>query len=228
MNGIFVTGTDTNIGKTWVGQNLIPVLLRRKIRVIPRKPIESGWKVDDIENSDAWFLASAANKIDSLDHICPNRFSPPLSPVRAAEIEGKKLLIQDVAQQCLDNITENDFLYVEGAGGFYSPLCADGLNADLACALKLPVLLVAENRLGCLNQILLSVEAIEKRGLILKAIILNTVSVDTSINGMDNLEDLKSLVKYPVITLQHNQTGTDVFEQLASLVYPEKSVNSLV
>ncbi len=223
MNGIFVTGTDTNIGKTWVGQNLIPVLLGRKIRVIPRKPIESGWKVDDVENSDAWLLANAADQIDSLDHICPNRFLRPLSPVRAAELEGKKLLIQEVAQQCLTNITDSDFLYVEGAGGFYSPLCADGLNADLACALKFPILLIAENRLGCLNQILLSVEAIEKRGLTLKAIVLNTISVDQSINEMDNQEDLKNLVKYPIITLQHNQTGTDAFEQLASLVYPETS-----
>lgn len=222
MNGIFVTGTDTNIGKTWVGQNLIPILLKRKIRVIPRKPIESGWKVDDIENSDAWFLARAANQIDSLDHICPNRFSRPLSPVRAAELEGKKLLIQDVAQQCLKNITNNDFLYVEGAGGFYSPLCVDGLNADLASALKLPVLLVAENRLGCLNQILLSIEAIEKRGLTLKAVVLNTISADQSVNEMDNQEDLKSLVKYPIIALQHNQTRTDLFEPLASLIYPEK------
>lgn len=223
MNGIFVTGTDTNVGKTWVGQNLIPVLLRRKISVIPRKPIESGWKVDDIEKSDAWLLANAAGQINSLDIICPNRFSRPLSPVRAAELEGKKLLVSEVLNQCLQDVTKNDFLYVEGAGGFYSPLCVDGLNADLACGLKLPTLLVAENRLGCLNQILLSVDAIERRGLTLKAIVLNTITSDQSVNEMDNLEDLKNLVNYPIILLQHNQTATDEFEQLASLVYPEKS-----
>ena len=223
MNGIFVTGTDTNVGKTWVGQNLIPVLLRRAIRVIPRKPIESGWNVDDIENSDAWLLANAADQIDRLDHICPNRFSRPLSPVRAAELEGKKLLIAEVINQCLTDVTENDFLYIEGAGGFYSPLCADGLNSDLANALKLPILLVAENRLGCINQILLSVEAIERRGLTLKAIVLNSINADQSVNEMDNLEDVKNLLKYPIITLQNNQTVANEFAQLASLIYPEES-----
>ncbi len=223
MNGIFVTGTDTNIGKTWVGQNLLPILLKKKINIIPRKPVESGWKVNEVESSDAWLLAEATGQIDNLETICPNHFSRPLSPVRAAEFEGKKLLISEVADQCLKDVTESDFLYVEGAGGFYSPLCMDGLNADLAYALNLPILLVAENRLGCLNQILLNVEAIEKRGLTLKAVVLNTTSADQTVNEMDNLEDIKSLIKHPIVALQHNQKSIDVFEQLASLIYSEKS-----
>jgi dethiobiotin synthetase len=218
MKGIFVTGTDTNIGKTWVGQHLIPALCRNSIDVIPRKPIESGWNIDDIESSDAWLLAKAANKVDALDEICPNRFSRPLSPVRAAKLEDKNLSISSVKNQCLKDVSNNSFLYVEGAGGFYSPLCFDGLNADLASALNLPIILVAENRLGCLNQILLNVEAIEKRGLVLKAIVLNTISTAQDINEMDNLEDLKNLVSYPIIATQYNQTATSTFDELALLI----------
>ncbi len=218
MNGIFVTGTDTNIGKTWLGQHLILALRKNNVDVIPRKPIESGWDDENIESSDAWLLAQAADQIASLESICPNRFSRPLSPVRAAELEGKKLLISTVADQCLNNITEDDFLYVEGAGGFYSPLCADGLNADLASTLGLPILLVAENRLGCINQVLLNIDAIESKGLVLKAIVLNTLSADQSANEMDNLEDLKQLISYPIITTQYNQTTINSFEKIASLI----------
>lgn len=218
MNGIFVTGTDTNIGKTWVGQHLITALCKNSIDVTPRKPIESGWNKNNVESSDAWLLANAANKLDTLDRVCPNRFSRPLSPVRAAALENQKLSINSVKNQCLKDINSTNFLYVEGAGGFYSPLCVDGLNADLASALSLPILLVAENRLGCLNQILLNIGAIEKRGLVLKAIILNMISADESINEMDNLEDLKSLVSYPIITTQYNQSTTNAFDELALLV----------
>jgi dethiobiotin synthetase len=218
MNGIFVTGTDTNIGKTWIGQHLISALCKKDIDVAPRKPIESGWNTDDIENSDAWLLAKAADKLDALDTVCPNRFSRPLSPVRAAKLEDKNLSISSVKKQCLKDVSDNSFLYVEGAGGFYSPLCFDGLNADLASALNLPILLVAENRLGCLNQILLNIEAIEKRSLVLKAIVLNTVSEGQNINEMDNLEDLKSLIGYPIIATPYNQSATNAFDELASLV----------
>ena len=228
MRGLFVTGTDTNVGKTWVGQHLISALCKSGINVIPRKPIESGWDKNNEESSDAWLLASAANQLDQLDSVCPNRFSHPISPVRAAALEGVTLSISELKDQCTpphfymtksDSVKES-FLYVEGAGGFYSPLCADGLNADLASTLELPILLVAENRLGCINQVLLTLEAIERRDLVLSAIVLNDVSKNEDNpkfnSNMNNYKDLSAMVSCPIISIQHNQNDS-AFDELALL-----------
>lgn len=226
MRGLFVTGTDTNVGKTWVGQHLITALCKSGVYVIPRKPIESGWDKNNEKSSDAWLLASAANQLDQLERVCPNRFSHPISPVRAAALEGVTLSISELKDQCTsphfymaksDNVN-NDFLYVEGAGGFYSPLCADGLNADLASALGLPILLVAEDRLGCINQVLLTLEAIERRGLVLCAIVLNDVSKNNdnpkSNSNMNNHKDLSAMVSCPIISIQHNDSAFDALALL--------------
>ena len=218
MKGIFITGTDTNVGKTWVGAHLISALCDKKINILLRKPIESGWDENNVENTDAWLLANAANQVDCLNDICPNRFSRPISPVRAAAHEGQKLSIEAVKNQCKNGVGADSFLYVEGAGGFYSPLCADGLNADLAKALGLPILVVAENRLGCINQVLLTVEAIKQRGLKLKAVVLNDISGDNESHDMNNAEDLAGMLDCPIITTHFNQTSTDAFEKLALLI----------
>ncbi len=228
MRGLFVTGTDTNVGKTWVGQHLISTLCKNEINVIPRKPIESGWDKNNEESSDAWLLAKAANQLDQLDSVCQNRFSHPISPVRAAALEGVTLSIATLKEQCTpphfymtkSNNIKDDFLYVEGAGGFYSPLCADGLNADLASALELPILLVTENRLGCINQVLLTLEAIKRRNLVLSAIVLNDVSKNEGNpefnSTMNNHEDLSDMVSCPIIPIQHNQNNS-AFDELALL-----------
>ena len=92
-----------------------------------------------------------------------------------------------------------DYALVEGAGGFYSPLAEDGLNADLAARLGLPVLLVAEDRLGCLNHILLTLEAIRHRGLDCRAVILNRRAEAET--GTDNAADLRRWTDRPIHTL---------------------------
>jgi dethiobiotin synthetase len=198
LKGIFITGTDTGVGKTWFGERLIQYLKQHRISVTPRKPVESGWLHDDVENTDAGRLAIAANQLEQLDLICPNHFKAAISPVRAAQLEGQALTIEQIKQQCL-NINNTDFLHVEGAGGFYSPLASDGLNADLAQALGLPVILVAEDRLGCINQILLSLEAIKYRQLKVLCVFLNQINTNED-GAMNNQEDLAQLSDIPVYT----------------------------
>jgi len=205
MKGVFITGTDTDVGETWVGQKIIQQLTKNGVSVEPRKPVESGWPVD-ITLSDAWKLSHAANKEEKLDAICPNRFLAAISPDRAAKIEGKYLRIDQLSTECTDNFNpEKDFLYVEGAGGFYSPLCSDGLNADLAKTLKLPVILVVGDRLGCINHALLSIEAIEKAGLSLLGVVLNNIEVSKpdSLN-MNNYKDLSEKIDYPLISFENS------------------------
>ncbi|TNF37112.1 MAG: dethiobiotin synthase, partial [Gammaproteobacteria bacterium] len=168
MKGIFITGTDTGVGKTHTGVQIVRALAQRQIRVVPRKPVESGCvrDGDNLIPQDAQALKNAAGYQGSLASVCPFRFEPAISPLRAAHLAHQALATVKVTQACLNGVdTEKDFLLVEGAGGFYTPLCEDGLNADLAQALQLPVLLVAEDRLGCINQVLLNVQAIESRKL---------------------------------------------------------------
>lgn len=208
MKGLFVTGTDTDVGKTWVGSLLIEALIAQGIRVQPRKPLESGWPSDpkDITNTDAWQLANTAGQLKNLDNICPNRFPAPLSPVRAARMVKQSLNLKTVTEQCTHNLHMDDFLYVEGAGGFYSPLVEDGLNADLASQLKLPILLVANNKLGCMNHILMSHETIKRRGLQLIAVVLNQIEPVEHNTAMNNQEDLQEYLTQPVFSLAHGQT----------------------
>ena len=132
-------------------------------------------------------------------------------------MESCKLSLDSIKKQCTKNLASDDFLYVEGAGGFYSPLVEDGLNADLASSLDLPLVLVANNKLGCMSQILLCCEAIEKRQLTLAAIILNQVEAIGGDTAMNNEEDLKDYLSYPIFSLTHQQSILP--PQLVNLLY---------
>ncbi len=204
-NGMFMTGTDTGVGKTWVSVRLIHALRALGLELIPRKPVESGW-ADDVTTTDAWRLANAAGlSLDGhqqtaiLDKVCPYRFRAALAPPRAALLEGQELRIKDLANTCPTRVASGQALLVEGAGGFYSPIAHDGLNADLAQVLGLPIILVAEDRVGCLNHILLVAEAIKRRSLTLAGVILNAKT--PPVVGMDNASDLMTWLKIPVLCL---------------------------
>lgn len=204
-NGMFMTGTDTGVGKTWVSVRLIHALRALGLELIPRKPVESGW-ADDVTTTDAWRLANAAGlSLDGhqqtaiLDKVCPYRFRAALAPPRAALLEGQELRIKNLANTCPTRVASGQALLVEGAGGFYSPIAHDGLNADLAQVLGLPIILVAEDRVGCLNHILLVAEAIKRRSLTLAGVILNART--PPVVGMDNASDLMTWLKIPVLCL---------------------------
>jgi dethiobiotin synthetase len=200
MQGVFITGTNTEVGKTFVAVEIARQLCLRDINVIPRKPIESGCLKQDGEliPQDAVALKEAANYQGPLSDVCPYRFEPPISPVRAAHLANKILTTEQLVNICLQG-SENGFTLVEGAGGFYSPLAENGLNADLAVALQLPVVLVADDKLGVLSQVLLNVEAIQMRGLYLAGVVLNALDKTQSEN-MDNTADLRERLNCPVFT----------------------------
>jgi dethiobiotin synthetase len=193
--GVFMTGTDTGVGKTWVGIQLIKTLRVLGREVIPRKPVESGW-AEDIQQTDAWQLAKAAGH--PFDHrICPYHFAAALAPPRAAQQAGETLSLQQLVAACPTDWEPHQFLHVEGAGGFYSPIADDGLNADLAQMLGLPVVIVAEDRLGCINHVLLTAAAVQQRSLKLAGVILNARTPNVS--GMDNLHDMRQYLNVPVV-----------------------------
>jgi dethiobiotin synthetase len=204
--GFFITGTDTGVGKTYIGAQIAELLFKMHLPVTPRKPIESGCEyVDEIlQPDDAIQYFNAVEQIVSLGDICPFRFKPAISPQRAARLVNQPISVEETKHACLKNTNENDFLIIEGAGGFYSPLCEDGLNADLAQALQLPILLIANDQLGCINHILLTTEAIQNRNLEICAVVLNRKD-HTHDDAMNNQEDLENLLDVPIFLVSQNE-----------------------
>jgi dethiobiotin synthetase len=174
------------------------------VTVRARKPIESGCELRDGRAfpADAAALQAAAASGEALDSICPYPLSAAISPERAARLAGTTITLDLLESACRGGVGESDFLLVEGAGGFLSPLAPDGRVADLAARLKLPILLVVADRLGCLNHALLTIEAIAARGLKRVALVLNRLDPNVAV-GMDNAADLAKWLDRPVISLPY-------------------------
>ena len=196
-----MTGIDTGVGKTYVGRILVKALNKNGVSCIPRKPIETGCDLvnGEYQPEDALLYFKTCNEQYSLEEICPYRYEPPISPERAIRLVNQTVTVDDLANACQTN-SNADVLYVEGAGGFYSPLCSNGLNADLAQKLNAEVILVVKDRLGCINQTLLTIEAIQNRNLNIKAIVLNQYRQHEE-SAMDNLEDLRIRLSTPIVAI---------------------------
>lgn len=176
MRGLFVIGTDTDVGKTYVACKLVRAW-RAKLRVGVYKPVLSGCQPD--EPNDAEQLLAAANIQVGLERVCPQRFEAAVAPPIAAQLAGRQVdeqLLIDGAHWWNDHC---DFLVVEGAGGALSPISDNFTVLDLAQRLQLPLLLVVADRLGCVNQTLLTVEAAVHRHLSIFAIVLNRLPCES-------------------------------------------------
>jgi dethiobiotin synthetase len=175
--GLFITGTDTEVGKTVIARLLVRSLVASGVRVAVMKPVAAGsfMTAQGLRNADALGLMADSNVLMPYETVNPYCLPLPVSPHLAARDAG--VIIE------LDRIRENyaklragaDCVIVEGAGGWLAPLNDEEFIADLAAALDLPVLLVVGLRLGCLNHALLSVAAIRQRGQILGGWIANQI-----------------------------------------------------
>lgn len=175
MNSVFVTGTDTDVGKTRISVALIELLQRQHQRVAAMKPIASGCEMtnDGLRNDDALKLAQQANVDLDYDVINPYAFAPAIAPHIAAEQVDVAVELT-VIKQHFDVIQQQaDAVVVEGAGGWLVPINATETIESLAVALNLPVILVVDIRLGCINHALLTVKAIESTGLKLQGWVAN-------------------------------------------------------
>ena len=197
--GYFITGSDTDVGKTYVGCEIVRQLRAQDRRVATRKPAESGCEPGadgQLLTHDAQALAAANGNREPIEVVAPYRFRAALAPHRAARLEGRRLELAALIAAC-GNRGDADCLLVEGAGGLLSPLAEDGLNVDLAAALGLPLIAVIEDRVGAVNQALLVIEAIAARRLELAAVILNRLA-DEHEAGMDNAADLAAWYDGPL------------------------------
>lgn len=166
MNGIFVTGTDTGVGKTVVAAGIVHALIARGARVAAMKPVASGAHAgaEGLRNDDAERLIAAANVETRYEEVNPFCFAPPVAPHLAAREAGVAIDLAPVLAAAGKLAARADVLVVEGVGGWTVPLGPAFDVAALAAALDLPVVLVVGLRLGCINHARLSADAVLRSG----------------------------------------------------------------
>ncbi len=213
VKGYFITGADTDVGKTYVACQVVQQLRVAGLVIETRKPAESGCQPaadGELQTHDAAALQRANANRESIEQIAAYRFRAALAPHRAARLEGKQIQMQNLLEACRRDNAEH-CLIVEGAGGFYSPLAENGLNADLAEALQLAVIIVVNDRIGAVNQALMTLQAVASRHLRVAAIILNQVNPMIDID-MDNAADLQDYCELPVFSCAHGAQLPQIFE----------------
>jgi dethiobiotin synthetase len=178
-NGLFITGTGTGVGKTYVAALIARVMRDAGVRVGVYKPIASGCDRhgDELISPDAVALWEAAGRPGTLQNVCPQLFAAPVAPHLAARAEGRRVDAK-LLREGIDYWREtSDVVLVEGAGGLMSPISDDDYNADLAAEFGLPLLVVAANELGVINATLqtLIAAATYCDGLDVAGIVLNSV-----------------------------------------------------
>lgn len=177
VRGLFITGTDTEIGKTYVAALIARSLAAAGHRVGVYKPAASGCtrQGDTLVSDDALALWRAAGSPGTLAEVCPQCFAAPLAPHLAAEAEGKRLNAELLRRGIDVWLDRSDIVLVEGAGGLMSPLGDDEFVADLAYDLGFPLVVVARNALGTINHVLQTLIAAStfRNGLEVAGIVLN-------------------------------------------------------
>ncbi|MFN7874920.1 MAG: dethiobiotin synthase [Pirellula sp.] len=169
--GVFLTGTDTDVGKTHVGCLIARQLVKLGYRVGAYKPVASGFPKWD--GSDGQRLWEATSRIGTPELVSPQRFKAPFAPSVAASMEGRTVDEQQIFSGVARMVNECDFLMIEGAGGLMSPISPRLTNADLAAMLGTPIILVANWKLGVVHQVLATLTAAHLYSLSVAAIILS-------------------------------------------------------
>ena len=177
MQGYFITGTDTNVGKTVVTACLAKLLKNRGENVGVMKPIETGVdpECSSSANSDAKFLIEVTGVQDALEDVCPYRLKAPASPYQAARIEGKELDPEKLLERFRALQSKHSMMLVEGIGGLLVPITQRYNVTDLALQMNLPLIIVSRIQIGTLNHTLLTINAARQHGLKVAGVILNPV-----------------------------------------------------
>lgn len=196
----FVTGTDTEIGKTLVSAAILHKLAASGQRACGMKPVAAGAELRDgeLHNDDADMLAAAGNVHLPSSITTPYMLREPAAPHIAAALEGVTIEAVPIIAAFAEIQAASDAVVVEGVGGFRVPFNDTFDSADLAAQLNLPVVLVVGMRLGCISHALLSVEAIVNRGLVLAGWVANTADPDMSF-ALENIEALVQRIPAPLL-----------------------------
>jgi dethiobiotin synthetase len=204
MNGVFITGTDTGVGKTVVAAGIAAALKARGLDVGVLKPVATGGR------EDADLLRRASGSEDDPDLINPVFLRHPLSPNVAAELEGTGVDVGRIERTARTLSERHDLLVVEGAGGLLVPLRDDLFVADLVLRLDLPLLIVARRRLGAINHTLMTIECAKARGIAVGGVIYNDATwTGKGISEQTNPEVIERLSGVPCLGIVPCAEGVD-------------------
>jgi len=198
VKGLFVTATDTGVGKTVVTAGLARALAARGLSVGVCKPVQSGHAAGDPEG-DAVRLRELAGVDDSLELVCPYAFAAPLAPLVAARLEGRAVEAAVVLGCVAELGSRHDVVLVEGAGGLLVPVGEDWTVVDLVAWIGFPLLVVARPGLGTVNHTALTVAAARARGLVLAGVVLNGTAEDGDESWRANPSLIETFAGVPVV-----------------------------
>ncbi len=228
MKTYFVTGTDTDAGKTFVSATLLHKAGQMGYKTLAHKPVAAGCEQTDegLRNSDATTLMAAMNEELDYELVNPIALEPPIAPHIAAAEKGMSLSVSRLngfARGMM--MAKGDLLLIEGAGGWRVPLGPRETLADLAISLKQPVILVVGMKLGCISHALLTAEAIKRDGLELAGWVANKIDPDMN-RYKENLATLHQMLPAPLLAEIPNIEGSS-WEQAADH-FPEGAVKYLL
>lgn len=205
MPHFFITGTDTEIGKTYVTCRLLRDLRRRGIEAVGFKPIACG------DRSDARAMREASEQPSmSLDAINPIYLRAATAPYIAAELQHRTLSLDEIEAPFRQLQEKYETILVEGAGGWEAPIAPGVTMADMAVRLGLPVVLVVGNKLGAVNHAIMSVKGIRERGLECRSIVLNHMGEEWDTAAVTNRKLIEEFTACPVqAELIHGQEDLD-------------------
>jgi len=204
ISGIFVTGTDTDVGKTWVAAGLTAAWRRRGVRAVYFKPMQSGCPEAGgrLIPTDARFARDLAGLPEPLELLTPITLRLPLAPGVAAAQEGVPVDLRRVAAALAELAARYDFFVVEGAGGLYVPLMGtEFLVLDLIRWFNLPLLVVARAGLGTINHTALTVAAARQAGIDVAGVVLNRYPDKPSLAQQTNPAVIEAITGAPILGL---------------------------
>lgn len=190
---VFVTGTDTGVGKTSFTVWLLRRLRERGMSCAGYKPICCG------DRDDAIQLQSASSDGLALDEANPVWLRTPAAPLAATTLERRTIDLAVLREGFVRLKQRFDFVAVEGVGGWMVPITPEYFSNDLAADLQIPVIVVAHNRLGCLNHVLLTVRSIQSAGLRCAGVILNDLAGEAGAGPTTNAEILQRCLSLPIL-----------------------------
>ena len=227
MAALFITGTDTGVGKTFIACGLARLLRNRGFKVGVMKPVETGCAVrnEELEPSDALQLLSASRSGQDLQSVCPYRFVDPVAPDVAARRIGHTIEPNLIKEQFQSVSESHDITLVEGAGGLLVPIWKRYTMANLVADLGIPLCIVAASRLGAISHTLLTIETAQARHLSVRAYLLNYINAHRDTATATNADLLASSTDVPcagIVEWAPSQDDT-LIDRAADTI--EKSVN---
>lgn len=203
IRSLFLVGTDTGVGKTTLGEGLLRLAQRRRLRIMPFKPAESGTVLDDPSSDAARLLRASAHSGLTLPEIAPYRLAQPLAPGLAARLESRVIPEHRLLRQANRLLASNSALLIEAAGGLLSPYGANRTPASLARLLStqiaMDILLVSPNRLGAINQCALASLALKSFALRCVGIVLVNLAPGLTVAQRFNGNEIAAATDLPVL-----------------------------